>query len=33
MSELNELDVLKERADQLGISYHPNIGVDKLREK
>lgn len=33
MSELNELDLLKQRADQLGISYHPNIGVNKLREK
>jgi hypothetical protein len=33
MSELNELDLLKAQADQLGITYHPNIGVDKLREK
>ncbi len=33
MSDTKELDLLKERADQLGISYHPNIGVDKLREK
>lgn len=24
---------LKERADKLGISYHPSIGIDKLREK
>ncbi len=31
--ELNELDVLKAQADTLGISYHPSIGVDKLREK
>ena len=31
--ELNELDLLKQQADTLGISYHPSIGVDKLREK
>lgn len=29
----NELETLKNRADMLKISYHPNIGVDKLREK
>lgn len=29
----SELDVLKMRADTLGIKYHPNIGVDKLKEK
>lgn len=29
----SELDSLKARADMLGISYHPSIGVDKLREK
>lgn len=29
----SELDTLKERATQLGISFHPSIGVDKLREK
>ena len=29
----NEIDVLKARADQMGIKYHPNIGVDKLKEK
>jgi len=29
----DELETLKARADQLGISYHPSIGVDKLREK
>lgn len=28
-----ELESLKARADQLGIKYHPNIGIDKLREK
>lgn len=31
--ELNEIDVLKAQADTLGITYHPSIGVDKLREK
>lgn len=31
MSE--ELTQLKERADQLGIKYHPNIGVEALRQK
>ena len=30
---LSELDSLKARADMLGISYHPSIGVDKLRDK
>jgi hypothetical protein len=29
----DELTALKQRADLLGISYHPSIGVDKLREK
>lgn len=29
----DELTTLKARADQMGISYHPSIGVDKLREK
>lgn len=29
----DELSVLKARADQLGISYHPSIGLEKLREK
>ena len=29
----NELQSLKARADLLGISYHPSIGVEKLREK
>jgi len=28
-----EIDALKNRADTLGITYHPNIGVDKLRDK
>lgn len=30
---VDELTSLKARADQLGITYHPSIGVDKLREK
>lgn len=29
----SELDSLKARADMLGVSYHPSIGVDKLRDK
>lgn len=29
----DELTVLKSRADLLGISYHPSIGLEKLREK
>lgn len=29
----DELQTLKARADLLGISYHPSIGVEKLREK
>ena len=33
MTEKTELEALKERADLLGISYHPNIGLDKLKEK
>lgn len=28
-----ELDALKLRAQQMGIKHHPNIGVDKLKEK
>ncbi len=30
---VDELTALKTRADQLGITYHPSIGVEKLREK
>lgn len=33
MSERTELDLLKERADAMGIKYHTSIGVDKLKEK
>jgi hypothetical protein len=29
----SELEILKARAVTLGITYHPSIGVDKLREK
>lgn len=29
----DELSTLKARADLLGLSYHPSIGVEKLREK
>lgn len=29
----DELEVLKARADKMGISYHPSIGVEKLRAK
>lgn len=28
-----ELETLKARADMLGITYHPSISVDKLRER
>jgi hypothetical protein len=29
----SEIDTLKQRADLMGIKYHPNIGVEKLRNK
>lgn len=29
----DELQSLKDRADLMGLSYHPSIGVEKLREK
>lgn len=29
----DELSLLKERADVMGITYHPNIGLEKLKEK
>lgn len=32
-SQPNELDLLKQRADTMGITYHPNIGIEKLKEK
>lgn len=31
--EKEELKLLKKRADQIGVSYSPNIGLDKLRER
>ena len=31
--EKTELELLKERADMMGITYHPSIGVEKLKEK
>ena len=31
--EVSELDALKQLADNMGISYHNNIGVDKLKLK
>ena len=31
--ELDELTTLKQRADVLGIKYHHNVGVDKLRKQ
>lgn len=33
LPQVDELASLKGRADQMGISYHPSIGVEKLREK
>lgn len=33
LPQTSELDSLKMRADQLGLKYHPAIGVEKLREK
>lgn len=32
-SPVDELSILKARADLIGVNYHPSIGVDKLREK
>lgn len=32
-SAQDELTALKARADMLGLTYHPSIGVEKLREK
>lgn len=31
--EVDELTLLKERADNMGIGYHPSIGAEKLKEK
>lgn len=30
---VSELDTLKARADQVGLTYHPSIGVESLRKK
>lgn len=32
-TEMSELEVLKERATDMGIKFSPNIGLDTLREK
>ena len=31
--QVDELTVLKDRADRLGLKYHPSISAEKLREK
>jgi hypothetical protein len=31
--ETNELELLKQRAEKLGIKFHPNIGLEALRER
>lgn len=33
VSAADELTALKARADMMGITYHPSIGLEKLREK
>lgn len=33
MSEQNELELLKNRAAQMGIKHSPNIGIETLRQK
>jgi len=32
-TELNELEMLKAKAERMGVKYHPAIGPEKLREK
>jgi hypothetical protein len=32
MSEKTEIELLRERATKLGIDFHPNLGVDKLKK-
>lgn len=32
-TESSELETLKQRANLMGITYHPNIGLEKLKEK
>jgi hypothetical protein len=29
----SELDLLKQRANTMGVAFHPNIGIDKLKDK
>ena len=33
VEKTDELTLLKERADLMGIKYHPSIGIDTLKEK
>jgi len=33
LKEASELELLKDRADRMGITYHPTIGLSKLKEK
>lgn len=33
LEESSEIELLKQRATLMGIDFHPNIGVDKLRER
>lgn len=33
LPKVDELTSLKARADLMGVKYHPNVGVEKLREK
>lgn len=33
LPEVSEIDALKARADMLGVTYHPSIGLEKLRAK
>jgi hypothetical protein len=33
LSPKEELAALKQRADMMGVAYHPSIGLEKLREK
>ena len=31
--QLDELELLKQRADDMGVKYHPSISLDKLKAK
>jgi len=33
VESIDELTILKQKAKLLGINYHPNIGLDKLKDK